>query len=142
MQEQPNATAKQKTDHRLDHFIEEEGLVYAGKHIIVDLYEAEKLDDLNYIQSALKEAVDITGASLLHIHCHHFTPYGGVSGVAVLAESHISLHTWPECGYAAWDIFMCGKTQPEKAIALLKLRFNPKRMTIEKHHRGQYVDAE
>jgi S-adenosylmethionine decarboxylase len=52
--------------------------------------------------------VDAAQATLLHIHVHHFQP-NGISGVAVLAESHISIHTWPEVGYAAMDVFMCGR---------------------------------
>ena len=60
----------------------------------------------------MKEA----GATLLHIHLHTFTDGGGISGVAVLAESHISVHTWPEKGYAAFDVFMCGDAEPRKAL--------------------------
>ena len=62
----------------------------------------------------------IAGATLLHIHVHPFSPYGGLSGVAILAESHISFHSWPEARFASWDIFMCGATEPEKAIQLLQ----------------------
>ena len=54
-----------------------------------------------------RECIRAAGATLLHIHLHHFTPNNGVSGVAVLAESHISVHTWPESGFAAFDVFMC-----------------------------------
>jgi S-adenosylmethionine decarboxylase len=134
-------TQPQSLEERADHFVEENGLVYAGKHLIIDLYGAKHLNDLALTKRVLLEAVDVTGATLLHMHCHHFTPYGGISGVAVLAESHISLHTWPERDYAAWDIFMCGKTQPEKAVALLRAAFQPKNLTVENHHRGQHVDT-
>ena len=58
--------------------------------------------------------MEAAGATLLHIHLHHFTPNGGVSGVAVLAESHISIHSWPEYGYAALDVFMCGDGRSER----------------------------
>jgi len=60
------------------------------------------------MEATLREAVLQAGATLLHIHLHHFTPNGGISGVAVLAESHISVHTWPERNFAAFDVFMCG----------------------------------
>ena len=83
----------------------------AGAHLIVDLYDAKQLDDIDHIEAALRQCVEAAGATLLHIHLHHFEPNGGVSGVAVLAESHISIHSWPENGYAALDVFMCGRRQ-------------------------------
>jgi len=82
--------------------------------------------------AAVKEA----GATLLHIHLHTFSDGGGVSGVAVLAESHISVHTWPEKGYAAFDVFMCGDAQPRKALDVFKAAFNPGRMVLGEHKRG------
>ncbi len=119
-----------------DHFIERNGIVFAGTHLILDLWGARHLDDLKRIDLALRDSVKVAGATLLHIHLHHFTPNGGVSGVAVLAESHISVHTWPERNYAAFDIFMCGDAQPEKAILVLKNAFHPSRMAISEHLRG------
>ena len=86
------------SDASLDHFVKKDGLVFAGTHLIIDLVGASRLDELSHIEETLREAVEVSGATLLHIHLHHFTPNGGVSGVAVLAESHISIHTWPERG--------------------------------------------
>lgn len=123
-------------DDRKDFFIERDGLRFAGVHLIVDLHEAEWLDDLAYVERALRDCIEASGASLLHIHLHHFSPNGGVSGVAVLAESHISVHTWPECGYAAFDVFMCGDTRPHQAVAVLKRAFRPGRIAISEHLRG------
>ena len=77
------------------------------------------------------------GATLLHIHLHHFTPNGGVSGVAVLAESHISIHTWPERGYAALDVFMCGAAEPQRSVDVLRAAFQPKRLVVGEHLRGR-----
>ena len=85
----------------------------AGVHLIVDLYEAQHLDDIDHIEATLRRCVQAASATLLHIHLHHFQP-NGVSGVAVLAESHISIHTWPEAGYAALDVFMCGSRQSRR----------------------------
>ena len=82
------------------------------------------------------DAVEAAGATLLHIHLHTFTPGGGISGVAVLAESHISVHTWPERGYAAFDIFMCGTADTRKAFSVLKQAFSPKRVVLGEHKRG------
>lgn len=119
-----------------DHFIERDGVVFAGSHLIVDLWEADKLDDIEHIENTLREAVDVAGATLLHIHLHHFEPNGGVSGVAVLAESHISIHTWPEKGYAALDIFMCGDAVPMKAVPVLKRAFGQCQTQLSEMKRG------
>lgn len=119
-----------------DLFTEKDGIQFAGTHLILDYWQASHLDKLEHIERALREAVDITGATLLHLHLHHFTPNGGISGVAVLAESHISIHTWPERNYAALDIFMCGDTKPEKAIPVFKKAFHAETINVTKLLRG------
>lgn len=119
-----------------DHFITRNGLQFAGIHLIFDFWGATGLDNLELMEQAMRESVKAAGATLLHIHLHHFTPNGGISGVAVLAESHISVHTWPERQFASFDVFMCGDAKPEKTIPVLKKAFNPDRMTISEHLRG------
>ncbi len=121
---------------RLDHFIQRDGLRFAGTHLIVDLWHASNLDDLPVVEQALRDAADRAGATLLNVDLHHFSPNGGISGVAVLAESHISIHTWPEISYAAVDVFMCGNAQPHKAIEVLKGVFQPGLVTLAEHKRG------
>ena len=123
-------------DDQKDHFINKNGLSYAGSHLIIDLWEAEGLADRERIETALIDAVTAAGATLLHIHLHTFEEGGGISGVAVLAESHISVHTWPEKGYAAFDVFMCGDAQPRKALDVFKSAFNPGRIVVGEHKRG------
>ena len=123
-------------DDQKDHFITKNGLSYAGSHLIIDLWEAEGLADRERIETALIDAVNAAGATLLHIHLHTFEEGGGISGVAVLAESHISVHTWPEKGYAAFDVFMCGDAQPRKALDVFKRAFNPGRIVVGEHKRG------
>ena len=123
-------------DDQKDHFINKNGLSYAGSHLIVDLWEAEGLNERERIEGALIDAVTAAGATLLHIHLHTFEEGGGISGVAVLAESHISVHTWPEKGYAAFDVFMCGDAQPRKALDVFKRAFNPGRIVVGEHKRG------
>jgi len=125
------------SDERYDHFIIKNGVRCAGIHIIIDLHEAHGLDDLSLMEKALRDCVIKAKATLLHIHLHHFDPNGGISGVAVLAESHISVHTWPEAGYAAFDVFMCGDSEPEKAIDILRDAFKPKRVVVSEHLRGR-----
>ncbi|MCP5150317.1 MAG: adenosylmethionine decarboxylase [Ectothiorhodospiraceae bacterium] len=120
-----------------DHFVERDGVVCAGTHLIIDLFGAMRLDEIEHIDHALRRAVEAAGATLLHIHLHHFTPNGGVSGVAVLAESHISIHTWPERDYAALDVFMCGDADPRAAIPVLERAFRPERVEVGEHLRGR-----
>jgi S-adenosylmethionine decarboxylase len=120
-----------------DHFKELDGIRFAGTHLIIDLFGAERLDDLEFIDATLRECVEVSGATLLHLHLHHFTENGGVSGVAVLAESHISIHSWPEHGYAAFDVFMCGDAEPHTAVEVLRQAFRPERVEVGEHRRGQ-----
>ena len=129
--------AVQPEDDRKDHFIERDGVRFAGTHLIIDLYGARRLDDLAHVERALKRCVEVAGATLLHIHLHHFTPNGGVSGVAVLSESHISIHSWPEADYAALDVFMCGDSKPQLAIGVLQEAFDPKHIAVGEHLRGR-----
>jgi S-adenosylmethionine decarboxylase len=119
-----------------DHFVERNGLRYAGRHLIIDLWDGEHLDDVGVIELALRRAVQAAGATLLHLHLHAFGSGGGVSGVAVLAESHISIHTWPERGYAAIDAFMCGSAEPHKVVPVLRHMFKARRMAICEQMRG------
>ncbi len=125
-----------ESNHNQDLFIERNGVLFAGTHLILDYWGAKHLSDIKHIEKALRKAVDVTGSTLLHIHLHHFTPNGGISGVAVLAESHISIHTWPERGYAALDIFMCGDTEPKKAIAVFEKAFEADEVKVTEHQRG------
>lgn len=121
-----------------DYFVTRDGLRFAGSHLIVDMWSAKGLDDVALIERALVTAIEESGATLLHIHVHKFSGGGGVSGVAVLAESHISVHTWPERGYAAFDIFMCGDARPAAAIPPLKAAFRPENVIITEHKRGVF----
>ncbi len=119
-----------------DYFIERNGLRHAGCHLIIDLWDARHLDDVGVIEMAFRRAINEAGATLLHMHFHKFSENGGISGVAVLAESHISIHTWPERGYAAVDVFMCGDAQPHKVVPILKHAFMAGRMSLSEQMRG------
>jgi len=133
----PVRTGSVPSQERNDHFVVRNGVRCAGAHLIVDLYEADRLDDVDHIEEALRRCVAAAGATLLHIHLHHFEPNGGVSGVAVLAESHISIHSWPEANYAAIDIFMCGSANPDACIPVLREAFAAKRVAVSELLRGQ-----
>ena len=125
-----------RADDRPDHFVRRDGMRFAGTHLIVDLWHATNLDDVDVVEEALCEAAKVAGATLLNVDLHRFTPSGGITGVAVLAESHISIHTWPECAYAAIDVFMCGEARPHKAVEVLRNVFSPETLTISEHRRG------
>ena len=81
---------------------------YDGRHLIADLHGCSGLDDIGLIDRALRGAAGAAGATVLEVRLHGFGPGQGVTGMALLAESHISIHSWPEHGYAAIDIFLCG----------------------------------
>ncbi len=132
--------AEVSEQQRDDHFAVRNGVRCAGVHLIVDLHGAERLDDLDYIEATLRRCVAAARATLLHIHLHHFQP-NGVSGVAVLAESHISIHTWPDAGFAALDVFMCGSADPDACIPVLREAFSAKRVEIIDLMRGLQQDA-
>ena len=122
---------------RTDYFVQRDGVTFAGMHLLVDLWGASNLDDAEVIDKALRAAAVKAGATILHSHFHTFSPNGGVSGVVVLAESHISIHTWPERRFAAVDIFMCGACDPHDAIPVLRAAFRPDRVDVDEQRRGQ-----
>jgi S-adenosylmethionine decarboxylase len=119
-----------------DFFVERDGDRYAGGHLLLDLWGAGNLTDPDRIAAALADAARAAGATILHSHLHQFGDGGGVSGVLVLAESHISIHTWPERDFAAIDIFMCGACDPLKSVPVLRHAFQPADMQISEHRRG------
>ena len=91
-----------------------------GRHLIADLSAARGLADPVAVQAALRAAAAAARVTLLDLSVHHFGAGMGVTGVALLAESHISIHTWPETGQAAVDIFVCGHdANPQAALAVL-----------------------
>ena len=121
---------------RDDHFIRRDGSVFAGTHLIIEVENGHGLDDEARIQQSFRDCVTECGATLLHIHTHKFSPQG-VSGVAVLAESHISVHTWPEIGYGAFDVFMCGDAEPWRAVDVLKRAFATETVHVKELRRGE-----
>lgn len=109
----------------------------AGRHLIIDLYGAYGLDDIGHVERTLKRCVEASGATLLHLHLHPLKPTGGVTGVAVLEESHIAIHSWPESGYAALDVFMSGRADPARVVPVLREAFAAREVRVTKQLRGQ-----
>jgi S-adenosylmethionine decarboxylase len=111
--------------------------VATGIHWLVEMYDVAHLDDASHIRRALRQAVGDSGARLIRLQLHHFGPRRGVTGVAMLAESHISIHTWPERAYAALDIFMCGSNcSPQKALDALERMLLPGSLSVRRFSRG------
>ena len=128
---------KKKNIVTKDHFVIEKNKIFAGKHLILDLWNSDFDNSIPMLKRLLKKAVLLSGATMLHIHLHRFGKNQGISGVAILAESHISVHTWPERRYIAFDIFMCGDTFPEIGARFLINELNPKRKKLQIIKRGE-----
>ena len=108
-----------------------------GVHLIAEFYGVYGLDDANYVESELIKAALACGATVLRSFVHDFGSLFGVTGFVLLAESHISIHTWPEYEYAAIDVFTCGeRVKPQVAMDYLKNSFNAKECEIIKCMRG------
>lgn len=115
-----------------------------GRHILVEYYECDPdiLKSSELIESHLNKAAILAGATVVESVFHLFNPHG-VSGVVVIAESHLTIHTWPEYGYAAVDLFTCGDTvAPDKAIDYLKTALNSGNSSTVEVERGQAVNTE
>ncbi|PWF42068.1 adenosylmethionine decarboxylase [Massilia glaciei] len=110
----------------------------AGSHLLADLYgvSADKLVCCEAIDRLLRAGAAAAGARILHSHFHSFGEAQGVTGVLLLAESHISIHTWPEFGFAAADIFMCGAAEPQRALALIEHALQPRSRIVQCIARG------
>jgi S-adenosylmethionine decarboxylase len=109
-----------------------------GKHLLLELKDCDKevLNDVAFLKGALLAAASECGATVLGESFHQFSPQG-VSGVTVIAESHLFIHTWPEYGYAAADIFTCGDSvQPEKAAQILIRKLGAENHSIVEIQRG------
>jgi S-adenosylmethionine decarboxylase proenzyme len=114
----------------------------AGRHVLAEYHgcPAPALDDEAAIRTAMHAAAKAAGATVIQAVFHRYAPQG-VTGVLVLAESHISVHTWPESGYAAVDFFTCGHCDPEAAHEVLSAAFGARRAEILVVDRGQWPEG-
>lgn len=107
-----------------------------GRHLILELWGCRNLNSTDVVERALRDVVRACDLTLLDLNVYPFTPIG-VTGVAVVSESHVLVHTWPEHGYAAVDVFTCGeRANPEAAIPSLREHFAPERVQIMEINRG------
>ncbi|HHW00375.1 MAG TPA: S-adenosylmethionine decarboxylase proenzyme [Clostridiaceae bacterium] len=113
-----------------------------GRHILAEIYDCDSciLNDRNLIEKIMVESALEAGAEIREVAFHKFSPQG-VSGVVVISESHLSIHTWPELGYAAVDVFTCGdKVDPWIACNYLTEKFSAKHMTATEVKRGIFEE--
>lgn len=107
-----------------------------GEHALLDLTGAGRLGDADFLEEAMREAARVAGATVIGAHFHHFGEGHGVTGILLLAESHISVHTWPERDFAAFDIFMCGAASTAKAAASIGNAFPEAKVDVRSVRRG------
>ena len=108
-----------------------------GRHIILEMWGCTNLDSVETAEQALREMVVALDVTLLDLRVYPFSPVG-VTGIAIVSESHLVIHTWPEHGYAAVDIFTCGaQRDPQDAVHVLRRHFKPERIGVMEINRGQ-----
>ena len=107
-----------------------------GRHLVLELWGCRNLNSPDAVEQALRDMVEACDMTLLDLRVYPFEPIG-VTGMAVVSESHINIHTWPEYGYAAVDIFTCGpRTNPSAAVPALREFFQPERIETMEMTRG------
>jgi S-adenosylmethionine decarboxylase len=114
-----------------------------GRHLLLELFDcdADAINNLETVKGALIEAAKRAQATIVDVVFHEFNPFG-ISGVVVIAESHLSIHTWPEYRYAAVDIFSCGEIlQPEIAANYLIEQLGAERASVVEMQRGMFLNS-
>ena len=108
-----------------------------GRHLIAEFYGCDHrvLDDEAAVLAALRSAVEAIGAALIALSSHHYAPQG-VTATALIAESHVSIHTWPEHGYAAVDLFTCGGLDPRPGFERLRSALGAQQVRVQEILRG------
>jgi S-adenosylmethionine decarboxylase len=108
-----------------------------ARHLLVELDGCDRalLDDQEALRGLMRRAAEAAGARVVADVFHRFAPQG-VTGVVVIEESHFSLHTWPECGYAAVDFYTCGECEPEAAVEILRAGLGAQSCEQVVVHRG------
>ena len=119
--------------------VKQSGETPLGRHLLADLQgiSKEPLSNPQFIEDIMRTAAIAAGATPIFGKFHHFGEGLGVTGVLLLKESHISIHTWPEYGFAAVDVFMCGECRPEIAIEVLREAMGPTQVSIKDETRGR-----
>lgn len=110
---------------------------YAGTHVVADFWDGKVIEDKKELEQLLRGAAQAAKSQVLQVSIYKFTPQG-ITGVVLLAESHIALHAWPEINYIAIDIFTCGReARPKEALRFFKEYLQPKKMDVREMKRGK-----
>ncbi|MCY4045577.1 MAG: adenosylmethionine decarboxylase [Cellvibrionales bacterium] len=114
-----------------------------SQHLLLEFFDcdAQSLDNQALIEALMVDAANASGVSIVQKIFHTFSPQG-VTGVVVIEESHLSIHTWPEAGYASVDFYTCGDASPENAIAIIQKGLQAKRFELLKVLRGQSLNQQ
>ena len=107
-----------------------------GQHLLIECHGQHAMLGSDSLEDLMTQAARAADATIIASHFHKFGGHGGVTGVLMLAESHITVHTWPEEHYAAFDVFMCGDAKPEKAARIIADRFPDAEVSIKAVNRG------
>lgn len=107
-----------------------------GIHVLLDIWRPATYLECDLIEEMLRLAARVAGATVLDVKLHSFGESGGITGVAILAESHITIHTWPELEYVAMDIFMCGACSVRACSEVIKDFLKPEIFTVSEYQRG------
>ena len=114
-----------------------------GRHLLLELFDCDPhaINSLDIVKASMAEAAKRAHATIVDVVFHEFNPFG-ISGVVVIAESHLAIHTWPEYRYAAVDVFSCGETlQPKVAVDYLLEQFGAARTSVVELQRGVFLEA-
>ena len=111
--------------------------VVMGKHTLIEFHGCDRgvLSDTPAVERHMRAAADASGLTVVESVFHRFKPWG-VSGVVIISESHLAVHTWPEHGYAAVDLFTCGDARPDGAVGYLAKAFRSAGVRLATHDRG------
>ena len=110
---------------------------YAGVHLLAEFWNGKEIEDPSMLDTILRTAAVKSNNKALNVEIHKFSPCG-ITGFVILAESHMSIHSWPERNYLAIDIFTCGDhAMPDKALEYLREVYGPQRVEIQKIKRGR-----
>ena len=107
-----------------------------GQHLLIECHGQHAMLGADELEDLMTRAAQASGATIIASHFHRFGGHGGITGVLMLAESHITVHTWPEEHYAAFDVFMCGDAKPEKAAQVITDRFPDAEVSVKALSRG------
>ncbi len=116
--------------------------MHLGIHYLAEFFDCDrtKIDDAAFLEQAMIDATKLSGATIIQPLFHQFSPHG-VSGVIVIAESHFAIHTWPEHGYTAVDLFSCSNFDYKAALNHIRITIRAKHHTITQVRRGIHTDS-